>query len=64
MARPKITLIEVVKNDVSIKKVIENMILDKIEWQESIHVLILTSRLKIHVQLQNYRIKVWLLLNV
>ena len=49
MARPKITLIEVVKNDVSIKKVIENMILDKIEWQESIHVLILTSRLKIHV---------------
>ena len=31
MARPKITLIEVVKNDLSIKKVIENMILDRIE---------------------------------
>jgi hypothetical protein len=36
--RLKITLIEIVKNDMSIEELTENMILDKIEWWKKIHV--------------------------
>jgi hypothetical protein len=36
--RPKITLIEVVKNDMLIKKVTESMTSDRIEWRKRIHV--------------------------
>ena len=38
LKKPKITLIEVLKKDMSIKEVMESMILDRIEWQEKIHV--------------------------
>jgi hypothetical protein len=36
--RLKITLIEIVKNDMSIEELTENMILDRIEWWKKIHV--------------------------
>ena len=36
--RPKITLIEVVKNDMLINNVTKSMTLDKIEWRKRIHV--------------------------
>ena len=36
--KPNITLLEVVKNDMSIKWVTESIILDKIEWWKTIHV--------------------------
>lgn len=36
--KPKITLLEVVKNDMSIKWVTESIILDKIECWKTIHV--------------------------
>ena len=32
LKRPKITLIEVLKKDMSIKEVMESMTLDKVEW--------------------------------
>ena len=34
--RPKITLVEVIKNDMLIKGVIENMTLDRVEWRQRI----------------------------
>jgi len=34
---PKITLVEIVKKDKSIKEVIESIILDNIEWKKIIH---------------------------
>ena len=37
-ARPKITLVQVVKKDMSIKEVIEIMTLDWIEWHKRIQV--------------------------
>ena len=37
--RPKITLGEVVKNDMWIKDVIESMILGRIEWRKRIYVV-------------------------
>ena len=36
--KPKITLVEVVKKDMSIKEVTESMTLDRIECRKSIHV--------------------------
>ena len=36
--RPKITLVEVTKKDLSIKEVIENMTSYRIEWRKRIHV--------------------------
>jgi hypothetical protein len=36
--RPKIKLVEVVKNDMSIKEVTGSMTLDRIEFQKRIHV--------------------------
>ncbi len=36
--RPKITLIEVVKNDMLINNITESMTLDRIEWRKRIHV--------------------------
>ena len=36
--RPKITLIEVIKNNMSIKEVIERLTLDKIKWRKRIHI--------------------------
>ena len=35
--RPKITLVEVIKNDMLINGVIENMTLDRVEWRQRIH---------------------------
>ena len=37
--RPKITLVEVVKNDVLIKEVTKSIALDEIEWWKIIHVV-------------------------
>ena len=37
--RPKITLVEVVKNDMLIKEVTESIALDEIEWWKIIHVV-------------------------
>ena len=37
--RPKITLIEVIKNDMSIKEVTKIMTSDYIEWQKRKHVV-------------------------
>ena len=39
--RPKITLVEVLKNDVLIKEVTESIALDEIEWWKIIHVVAL-----------------------
>jgi len=36
--RPKITLIEVIKNNMSIKEVIQRVTLDKIKWRKRIHI--------------------------
>ena len=36
--RPKTTLVEVVKTDMSIKKMTKSMNLDRIEWWKRIHV--------------------------
>ena len=45
----QITLIEVVQKDMSIKKVTESMISERIEWRKRIHVaLTLTNLLRIH----------------
>lgn len=38
-ARPKITLTEIVKNEMLIKVVLKSMTLHKIEWQKRIHVI-------------------------
>ena len=35
---PKITLVEVIKMDMSIKRVTKNMILNKVEWRQRIHI--------------------------
>ena len=35
--RPKRTLVKVIKNDMSIKGVSENMTLDRVEWRQRIH---------------------------
>ena len=35
--RPKITLVEVIKNDISIKRVTESMPFDRVEWRKRIH---------------------------
>ena len=36
--RPKIKVVKLVKNDMSIKQVTKSMILDRIEWWKRIHV--------------------------
>ena len=36
--RPKITLIEIIKKNMSIREVMESMILDRIEWRKRFHV--------------------------
>ena len=36
--RQKITLVEVIKKDMSIRELIENMTSDRIEWRKRIHV--------------------------
>ena len=36
--RTKITLVEVIKKDMSIREVIESMISDRIEWRKRIHI--------------------------
>lgn len=38
VGRSKITLVEVLKRDLSIKEVMEDMTLDQIEWREIKHV--------------------------
>ena len=35
---PKITLVEVIKMDMSIKRVTKNMTLNKVEWRQRIHI--------------------------
>ncbi len=54
VGRQKITLIEVVKNDMSIKEVIDNMTLNIIECQKMIHVPTLTNLLRIYSRLQKF----------
>ena len=38
--RPKITLVELIKNEISIEKVRESMTLDRIEWKERIYIVL------------------------
>ena len=38
--RPKITLVELIKNEISIEKVRESMTLDRIEWKEQIYIVL------------------------
>ena len=38
IGKPKITLVEVIKEDVSIKEVTKKITLDRIEWRKRIHV--------------------------
>ena len=38
IGRPKITLVEVIKEDMSIKEVTKKITLDRIEWRKRIHV--------------------------
>ena len=38
--RPKITLVELIKNEISIEKVRERMTLDRIEWKERIYIVL------------------------
>ena len=37
--RPKITLVKIMKKDISIKVVTKSVILDKIEWWKRVHVV-------------------------
>ena len=38
--RPKITLVELIKNEISIEKVRKSMTLDRIEWKERIYIVL------------------------
>ena len=38
--RPKITLVELIKNEISIEKVRESTTLDRIEWKEWIYIVL------------------------
>ena len=38
--RPKIALVELIKNEISIEKVRESMTLDRIEWKERIYIVL------------------------
>ena len=38
--RPKITLVELIKNEISIEKVRESTTLDRIEWKERIYIVL------------------------
>ena len=38
IGKPKITLVEVIKEDMSIKEVTKKITLDRIEWRKRIHV--------------------------
>ena len=61
IGRPKITLVKIMKNDISIKVVTKSVILDKIEWRKEYMWLTLISLMRIHSQPQNFGTKTWLL---